>query len=74
VAVTLSKVSDQVGTPVRIKVSTRRERYPWYPLYGHRSGLRANDPVSLASAFWIMALEGGTAHLSTDLIVNQGCN
>lgn len=35
---------------------------PWYPLVGHREGLRANDLVSLASALFILALEGGTAH------------
>ena len=34
---------------------------PYYPLIGHRDGLRANDLVTLASAFWILALEGGTA-------------
>ena len=34
---------------------------PYYPLMGHREGLRANDLVTLASAFWILALEGGTA-------------
>lgn len=41
-----------------------RTRYPWYPLVGHRSGLRANDMISLASALFILALEGGTAHMS----------
>lgn len=35
---------------------------PWYPLVGHRRGLRANDLVTLASAFVILANEGGTAH------------
>lgn len=46
-------------SPVGHVVDTPR---PWYPLVGHRDGLRANDLVSLASAFWILALEGGTAH------------
>lgn len=39
-------------------------RHPWYPLVGHRDGLRMNDLVSLASAFWILANDGGTAHLA----------
>jgi hypothetical protein len=30
------------------------------PLYGHRYGLRMNDPVTLHSALWILALRGGT--------------
>jgi hypothetical protein len=38
---------------------------PWYPLVGHREGLRSNDLITLASAFWILALEGGTAHLTS---------
>ena len=38
------------------------KRLPWYPLMGHREGLRRNDPVTLASALFILALEGGTAH------------
>lgn len=37
-------------------------RRPWYPLVGHRDGLRKNDMVTLASAFWILANEGGCAH------------
>lgn len=28
---------------------------PWYPLDGHRRGLKANDPVSLGSALAIVA-------------------
>lgn len=51
----------------RVTRVTLRGRCPWYPLAGHRSGLRANDPVSLASAFMILALEGATAHMSVDL-------
>lgn len=35
---------------------------PWYPLVGHRDGLRANDLISLASALFVLALEGGTAY------------
>ena len=47
---------------------------PWYGLKGHQPGLRANDPTALASAFMILAMEGGTAHLShCDGIVGQGC-
>lgn len=42
---------------------TRNTPRPWYPLVGHRSGLRMNDLVTLASAFAILKLEGGTAHL-----------
>lgn len=38
--------------------------YPWYPIVGHREGLRMNDLVTLASAFSILANEGGTAHVS----------
>lgn len=45
------------GTPLP-KITPR----PWYPLVGHREGLRANDLVTLASAFWILGNEGGTAH------------
>ena len=40
---------------------------PWYPLVGHRPGLRMNDLSTLASAIFILALEGGTAHQSLDL-------
>lgn len=45
----------------RLNASARRQR-PWYPLVGHRDGLRANDLVTLASALFVLALEGGTAH------------
>jgi hypothetical protein len=37
-------------------------RLPQYPLHGHREGLRANDLVTLHSAFVILAHVGGTAH------------
>jgi hypothetical protein len=47
-------------------LSYRRRRSvqpaPWYPLEGHRKGLRMNDPVTLFSAFMILAIEGRTAH------------
>lgn len=42
--------------------TARPNALPWYPLMGHREGLRRNDPVTLASALFILALEGGTAH------------
>lgn len=35
---------------------------PWYPLMAHRDGLRRNDLVTLGSALFVLALEGGTAH------------
>lgn len=34
-------------------------RLPWYPLVGHRIGLRSNDLTTLASAFWVECLERG---------------
>lgn len=40
---------------------------PWYPLHGHRPGLRANDMITLHSAFVILAMEGGTAHPSINV-------
>ncbi len=46
---------------------------PWYPLAGHREGLRANDPVTLHSAFLILAHEGGTVHRGADLYETR-CN
>ncbi len=45
------------GTPAP-KITPR----PSYPLVGHRKGLRMNDLVTLASAIFILSLEGGTAH------------
>lgn len=63
---TLAKIPGMgTGTehaPTTPRTTTRR---PWYPLVGHRQGLRANDLVTLASALWVLALEGGTAHLSS---------
>lgn len=32
---------------------------PWYPLIGHREGLRMNDLVTLASALFVECLERG---------------
>lgn len=52
-----SEILDQVG-PIQPKITPR----PWYPLVGHREGLRSNDLVTLASALFILSLEGGTAH------------
>lgn len=42
------------GTP-----TPRMVRRPWYPLVGHRQGLRANDLTTLASALWVECLERG---------------
>lgn len=41
-------------------------RLPYYPLVGHRAGLRRNDLGTLASALWILANAGGTAHMSCE--------
>lgn len=65
--VSLAKPTDgrqveQVSCP-----GTKIPQRPWYPLVGHRVGLAANSPVALASAFWILANEGGTAHRSWEL-------
>ena len=72
--VSLVKIADHDGHVPEWILEKRREdahhqrtgtrQRPWYPLVGHREGLRANDPVSFASALFILALEGGTAHLS----------
>lgn len=59
--ISLTKITDTDPTPST--TPRTRVRHPYYPLVGHRNGLRANDPVSLASAFWILAIEGGTAHM-----------
>jgi hypothetical protein len=75
--VTLSKVGTEATMDVMglaYPPVTRTVRRPWYPLVGHRDGLRRNDMITLASALFILALEGGTAYMSTDLVVNQGCN
>ena len=40
----------------------KANRTPWYPLVGHREGLRANDLITLDSAFRIMGQLGHLAH------------
>lgn len=61
--VSLDKI-DGMGTGVEDAPSlTRPNALPLYPLYGHREGLRRNCTVTLASALWLLALAGGTAHL-----------
>ena len=68
--VSLVKIADHDGHAPEWILADRRvnakglHKWPWYPIVGHREGLRANDPVTLASALFILALEGGTAHLS----------
>ena len=53
--------TNPVGTPDM--VADPDCRYPAdRKLVSHREGLRANDPITLASAFWILANAGGTAH------------
>lgn len=72
--ITLDKIpgmgtGTEQGTP-----TTRTVRRPWYPLVGHRQGLRRNDMTTLASALWILGNEGGTAHYGhCDGIPGQGC-
>lgn len=63
---TLDKITDMDPTPA--STPRTQDRRPWYPLHGHRSGLRANDLGTLASALWILALHGGTAYKRSDLI------
>lgn len=53
---TLDKITDYDPTPAP---TPRGTRLPWYPLVGHRSGLRRNDLTTLASALWLEALERG---------------
>lgn len=61
--VSLDKIVDDVpSTPGFRNAYQVRTRRPWYPLVGHREGLRANDLITLASAFWIISQSGGTAH------------
>jgi hypothetical protein len=62
--ITLTKPSDSTPTPTEHAPTGTLPRRPWYPLVGHRRGLRSNDLVALASALWILALEGGTAHVA----------
>lgn len=60
--ITLAKTPG-MGTGTEHSTPTPRTvRRPWYPLVGHRRGLRANDLTTLASALWVLALEDGTAH------------
>lgn len=66
--ITLTKPSDSTPTTTTEQgPKIMAPRRPWYPLVGHRKGLYANDLVTLASALWVLALEGGTAHLGHDL-------
>lgn len=59
------EISLTTGHVVRSSQSqTAKQVWPWYPLAGHREGLRANDLVTLHSAFVILAFHGGTAHMS----------
>jgi hypothetical protein len=44
------------------KQTAKRTVYPWYPLVGHREGLRMNDPITLHSAFVVISYHGGTVH------------
>lgn len=65
VGVTLAKSTDTNPLPYQsAMVAGHRNPLPWYPLHGHRPGLRANDLITLHSAFVILAMEGGTAHMS----------
>lgn len=60
--VSLVKTADHDGHVSETTMVKRRQSKtlrPWYPLIGHREGLRANDLISLASAFFIDCLEGG---------------
>ncbi len=50
------------GQVVRSLHSQPANRAPWYPLVGHREGLRANDLITLDSAFRIMGQLGHLAH------------
>lgn len=63
VSVTLAKVTDHSPFPYANHGRKITQPLPAYPLHGHRPGLRANDLVTLHSAFVIIAQESGTAHL-----------
>lgn len=59
------EISLTTGQVVRSSQSqTAKQVWPWYPLAGHREGLRANDLVTLHSAFVIIAMEGGTVEMT----------
>jgi hypothetical protein len=70
--VSLAKITDDPSHPGLQLASANADfalakrhanrRQPWYPLAGHREGLRANDMISLHSAFVILSYHGGTAH------------
>lgn len=58
-------ISLTTGHVVRSSQSqTAKQVWPWYPLAGHREGLKANDLVTLHSAFVIIAMEGGTVEMT----------
>ncbi len=59
---------DKIITPLTYTPPTSipPTRIPYYPLVGHRSGLKANDLVTLASAFWIYCNETGTLYQNAD--------
>lgn len=68
VGVSLVKSTDTNPLPYQsAMVAGHPNPLPWYPLHGHRPGLRANDMITLHSAFVILAMEGGTAHPSINV-------
>ena len=69
--VTLAKPTDR--TLPAYENATKRNPLPRYPLMSHRKGLRKNDLTYLASAFWILALEGGTAQPVHDPDTCKAC-
>jgi hypothetical protein len=62
--VDLGKASDHCPLPYQSQSQTAKPRLPWYPIMGHREGLRMNDLITLHSAFVIIGYHGGTAHVS----------
>ena len=69
--VDLAKTSDFDLAPWEVELINQSNRafakanaLPWYPIMGHREGLRMNDLVTLHSAFVILGYHGGTAHVS----------
>jgi hypothetical protein len=54
-SVNLDKTNPVCGMCMVAPAYTRPDTAPRYPLYGHRDGLRRNDLITLASAFWIEA-------------------
>lgn len=65
--ITLSKITDNTPLTMIPTPNPYRVRRPWYPLMAHRRPLRDNHLTALQSALWVLALEGGTAHLSANL-------